>query len=133
MFAAFVGGAGRTETDFHQELVDVFKFSTPFSRAGGVARVVGEQLVVVAQVRAAAAGVGDDRVESERVEEVELAAGEFASGVGVAVVRVERTAAGLDGGRVDFAAVGEKDVHSGAIDVGEDKVLHTAGQHGYAR
>ena len=88
-----------------------------------------QEVIVGAKMGAAAAGVADDGVVVGGVDEVELAAGEEAGGVGVSVVRVEGAAAGLDGRGVDFAVVGEEHVHGGAVDVGEGEVLHAAGEH----
>ena len=80
------------------------------------------------EVRAAAGGVGDDGVERVEVELVEQAAGVVLRHLVLAVVGVERAAAGLVRRRDDGAAVGEQDVGGVAVDVAVDEVLHAAGE-----
>ena len=75
--------------------MDVLDLLVPQRGAVAIGRVVGEQLVVVLEVRAAAAGVGDDGVELVRRELLELLAGELLGQVPFAVVGVERAAAVL--------------------------------------
>ena len=63
--------------------------------AVAIGRVVGQQLVVMLEVRAAAARVGDDGVELVGRELLDLLARQLLGQVPFAVVGVERAAAEL--------------------------------------
>ena len=86
----------------------------------------------MAEMIPAAARVGDDGVELRRREEVDHPLRQSLGRVGFAVVCVERAAAGLDGRRVDFAAVSQEDVRRVAVDIREDQVLYAAREQGDA-
>ena len=88
---------GRLNADLNEPLVDVLDLLVPEGGAVAIGRVVGEQLVVVLEVGAAAAGVGDDGVELVRRELLKLLAGELLGQFPFAVVGVERAAAELLG------------------------------------
>lgn len=111
-----------TKTDFNQPLGDIPHLTHPFSSAGSVECIVGEQTVVVLEVRAAATGVADDRVDDKRIDRVDMDARQAAGGFEVAVVLVERAAAMLVARGEDFAAVFHEHVSRGAVDLGEDQV-----------
>ena len=125
-------GLRRSAAVLHHPLVDVAELGVPELGQGRVDGVCGQQRAVVAEVIAAAAGVRDDRVELRRREEVDHPLGQRLGRIAFAVVGVERAAAGLDGRRVDFTAVGQKDVGGVTIDIREDEVLDAAGQQGDA-
>ena len=121
-------GLRRPAAVLHHPLVDIAQLGVPELGQGRVDGVCGQQGAVVAEVIAAAARVRDDGVELGRREEVDHPLGQRLGRIAFAVVGVERAAARLDGRRVDFAAVGQKDVRGVAVDVGEDEVLDAAGQ-----
>ena len=78
-------------------------------------------------------GVDDDVVEVEVLEGVDGLAGEvqglfFAAGVGG-----EGAAAALVFGGYDLAALGGEDANGGGVDLGEEDLLHAAGQERHAQ
>ena len=116
----------------HHPLVDVAELRIPEFCQRPVDRVVGEQGTIMAEMVTAAAGVGDDGVELRRREKVDHPLRQRLGRIGFAIVSVKGAAAGLDGRRVDFAAVGQEDVRGIAIDVGEDEILDAAREQGDA-
>ena len=70
---------------------------------------------VFLQSRAAAGGVGDDRVEIVGEEGVEILVGQVAGGLADSGVGCQRATAGLRCGDDYFAAVGLQDADGGAI------------------
>src|ERR1700733_7767469 len=77
-------------------------------------------------MRAAPGRIGDDRIQSLDIEEVEVALSKCPRSLSFTVVSVERSATELNCRRVHFAAVCQKNVGGISIDVGEDQVLHAA-------
>ena len=75
-------------------------------------------------MRTASGRVGDDRIQSFDVEQVQVAPGQSTRSLGFTIVSMERSATELNGRRVHFASVGEKDIGGIPIDVREDQVLH---------
>ena len=95
-------------------------------------RIIRQQFRIMLEVRAAAAGVGDDGVELLRWELVNVPACEFLRQRPFAVVRVQRTAAALFRRCDDFTAVLCEHFHGVSVHVAEGQVLRAAGQHGDA-
>ena len=110
--------------------MDVLELFIPERGTSRVARIIGEEFAVVAEVGAAAAGIGDDGVEVFRGKQIDEASGVVAGEFGFAVVGVDGAAAGLHGGGVDFASVGKQDVGGVAVDLGVCEILDAAGQKG---
>src|ERR1700685_3384448 len=75
-------------------------------------------------MRAAPGRIGDDRIQSLDIEEVEVALSKCPRSLSFTVVSVERSATELDRRRVHFASVCQENVGVFSIDVGEDQVLH---------
>ena len=119
----------RPAPDLPEPLVHVAELgesqACALSRVSGI---VGEQRPVAAQVRAASAGVADDRVVALRRQQVDHPAGQLARAVQVAVVRVQRAAARLERRRLDDAAVGQQHIGRITIHVRIDEILHAARQ-----
>ena len=122
----------RAAADLGQPLMDVAHLGVPRPRPLRVGRVVGEELRVAAEVVPAAAGVADDGVERLRREEVDHPPREQLRGLRLAVVGVQRPAAGLHGRGHHLAAIGEEHVGRVAVDLREDEVLHAAREQGDA-
>ena len=119
------------EADFDEKLVNIAQLARPLPGASGVDRIAGQQVVEMPQMRTAAAGVGDDRVEPLRRQQVDQPAGERPRRGQIAVMGVERPAARLHRWRVHLAAVFAQHVHRRPVHVGQHEVLHAAGQHGH--
>src|SRR6266849_5014460 len=85
----------RLNSDLHEPLVDVLDLVVPLAGEWLVARVAGEQLRVVLQMRAATRRVADDGVELHRRELVDLPARELLRQLPFPVVRMERAATKL--------------------------------------
>ena len=124
--------AGAPDANLHEPLVNILDLLVPKHGAVAIGGIIREQLAIVLQVRAAAAGIGDDGVELVGRELVDLLARELLGEFPFAVVGVERTAAELLRRRDDFAAVARQHFHGVAVDVAEDQVLCAAGEHGDA-
>ena len=75
-------------------------------------------------MRAASGRIGDDRIQSLDIEEVEVALSKCPRSLRFTVVSVERSATELNRRRVHFASVCQKNVGGISIDVGEHQVLH---------
>ena len=82
----------------------------------------------MAQMRSAAAGIGDDGIVAVRRKEVDHPPGLLPGQIQLAVVGVQGAAARLRRRRVDGAAVGEEHVRGVAVDVREHEILDAAGQ-----
>ena len=108
------------DADLRQPFVNVLHLVVPFVGALLVGRIAREQLGVVLQVRAAAAGVRDDGVELFRRELVDVLSRETLRQLPFTVMRVERTAAVLIVRRDDFAAVLRQHLHRVAIHIAEN-------------
>ena len=80
-------------------------------------------------MRAAAGGICNDRIERIHIKGINLPAGKILRHFNLPVVRVQGTATILNARRMDFAAVGEKNIDSITIDVGKHDILHTARKH----
>ena len=129
--AGFGGwGLGRINPDFAEPLVDVLHLRVPFVSARFIDEVAFEQLGVVLEVGAAAAGVGDDGVELGGRKLVNVPAGEALGEFPFAVVRVQGAAAVLLGRGDDFAAVAREHLDGVHVHIAEDEVLRAAGEHG---
>src|ERR1035438_5276345 len=124
------GRKGPAKPDLHEPFRDVAHPGRPRGCAPGELRVAGEEVAVALQVGAAARGIRDDRVVLARVDRFELPAGELPGRLEVAVVGVERAAAGLAPRRRHLAAVLEEHVDGGPVHVGEGDVLDAAGKEG---
>ena len=84
----------------------------------------------MAQMRPATACIGNDGVKTFRWDEIHQS---FCDGDGqkrFAVMRVQRSAAGLFRGGIDAAAIGQKDVSGVPVNIREDKVLHASCEKG---
>ena len=80
--------AGFPKSSLQKPLVDVADLAVPQARPLHVIRVVGEQRRVLAQMRTASSGIGDDRVDISRWNQVDHPAGEKRSELVLPVVRV---------------------------------------------
>ena len=80
------------------------------------------------QVGTATGGIRDDGIEGGRIKEVDHSPRHFGRPLGIPVVRMERSAAGLDRGSDHLATVGQQNVRGVPVDVGEDKILDTSGE-----
>ena len=80
-------------------------------------------------MRAAAGGICNDRIESIQIKGINLPAGEILRHFNLPVVRVQGTATILNARRMNFAAIGEKNIDSITIDVGKHDILHTTREH----
>ena len=115
--------------DLDQPLVDVLYLFVPKNGAVGISGIIGEQGVVMLEVGAAAAGVGDYGVEVFGRELIDLLSGEFAGGFPFTVMSVERAATMLLRRRDDFAAVLREHFDRVTIDVAENQVLGATRKH----
>ena len=80
-------------------------------------------------MRAAAGGICNDRIESVHIKGVNLPAGKILRRFNLPVVSVQGTATILNARRMDFTAVGEKNIDCITIDVGKHDILHTTREH----
>ena len=115
----------------------VLHLRRPLARTRGVVSVVVQEVIVVLQVRAAAASVRDDRIEFiERARaafhRVNVPPRHVARRVQFAIVPVQRAAAVLHARRHDFAAIREQHVHGVTVHARIREVLHAAGEHPHA-
>ena len=127
----------------NEELRNVTDFAGELVCSCTVHRVIGEELLVLFQRRAATGGVGDDGVEpSYALRALEgrllaekgfkVGAGEALGEVAEAGVDVERAAAELPGGHDDFAAIHSQDAEGGAVQFCEGRLGDAAGEEGHA-
>ena len=86
--------------------------------------------MILLERRTAAAGVADDGVEAAVEDSVDIVAGEFAGVFLAAGVDVERAAAALGTGNVNFAAVFLEDANGGFVEARERDVLNATGEEG---
>ena len=84
---------------------------------------------IALKMRAAASGIGNVRIKLIHIKRINLPTGESLGHLNLPVVRVQGTATILNARRMDFAAVGEKNIDSITIDVGKHDILHTACKH----
>lgn len=92
-------------------------------------RIRGEEGCEASKVGTATASIGDDGVVVLCWETGEQGERESARGVGVAIVRVQGSAAGLISGRVNVTVRREQYIHGISMDIGVDEVLHASGEH----
>src|SRR5262249_45639801 len=83
------------------------------------------------EMRTAATRIGDDGIELLRRKLVDLIPRQLLGQFPFAVMRMQRATAKLLGRRDNFAPIACKDLHSVVVDVAENKILSTAGQHGH--
>src|SRR5271165_5442771 len=124
------GRGGPAEPDLDQPLRDVADLRRPRGGARGVPAVPGKEVAVAPEVGAAPRRVRYDRVVPSGIDRVELAPRELRGRLEVAVVDVQRAAAGLGPGRLHLAAVLEEHVDRRPVHVGEADVLDAAGEDG---
>ena len=103
------------------------------ARALGVRRLVGQQLAVLFERRAAAGRVDDDRVDRCVLEALDQRAREALRFVEPARMQRERAAAALTRRNADVAALGAEHAHRRGVDVREERALHAAGDEADAR
>ena len=101
-------------------------------RAIAPLRVVLEQPAVLLEVRAAARGVHDERVDVERLKGFDVAARQRAGIIARAGVRVQRPAARLFPRHKDFDAVAGEHARRRGVRIGECRAHHTSGEKGDA-
>src|SRR5438132_11291491 len=83
-------------------------------------------------MRAATTGIGDDGIELVRRKLIELLSGQLLGQFPFAIVRMQRAATNLFGGRYDFAAVPRQHLNGVTVDVTENEVLSAPEQHRHA-
>ena len=97
-------------------------------RALGVLRIVAQLVAVLADVRSAAAGVGDDDVDLGAFEDVDHAPRQIERGSFLAGVHHQSAAAGLIRRRDHFAAFGRQHAHRGRVDLRHEFALDASQQ-----
>ena len=118
----------RATADLHQPFADVSHLPIPSDGASMIPLIPMQQLGVLLQMRPAAAGVADDRIEPVDVVQIEIPPRQVAGEFQFAIVGVERPAAELHRRRDDFAAVGQQHVGRRAVDRAVQQILHAAGE-----
>ena len=91
--------------------------------------ILCQEDAIALKMRAAASGICNDRIELIHIKRINLPTGESLRHLNLPVVSVQGTATILNPRRMDFAAVGEKNIDSITIDVGKHDILHTAREH----
>ena len=122
---------GRVMQALGQELADVHDLRPQRRGRLGVGRIVGEEMVILLERGAAAAGIVDNGVVVAAPERVDIPAGERAGEVRVARVEAGGATAGLGGREMDFVAVALQHANGGGVDAGEEGVLDAAGEEGH--
>ena len=120
---------GCGNADLPEPFVDVLHLPVPYLGQRQVGGIVREQVRIMLQVRAAAAGVGNDGVVLPRRELVDVPARQPLGQLPFAVVGVQRSAAALVGGRDDLARVAGQHLDGVAIHTGEGQILGAAREH----
>src|SRR6267378_1476525 len=120
------------DANLHQPLMYVLHLLVPKLRLFAISWILAQQLMVMLQMRTAAAGISDDRVKLLRRELVDLFSRELLSQFPFTIMRVQRTAARLVSRRDDLTAVAHQHFHGIAIDVAKDQVLGAAHKHRHA-
>src|SRR5260370_21842120 len=120
------------DANLHQPLMNVLYLLVPKLRLLAISWILAQQLIVMLQVRTAAAGISVDRVKLLRRELVDLFSRELLSQFPFTIMGVQRTAAYLVPVRDDLTAVARQDFHGIAIDVAKDQVLSAARKHRHA-
>jgi hypothetical protein len=67
-----------------------------------------------------------------QIERIDQSARKVTGRFQFAIVGMQRTAANLHPRRVDFAAIGQEDIHRVAVHIREEDVLHAAREHANA-
>ena len=105
--------------------MNVPNFRGPCACPHGILRILCQEDAIALKMRAAARGIGNDRIELIHIKRINLPAGELFRRPQLSVVRVQRAATILNARSVDFASVDEQDVNRIAIDFRKNNVLHS--------
>ncbi len=119
---------GQLHVELGDHLHDVANLCRELRGAVRPERIIGEQLSVLLHRRAAAGAVHHDVVEVERFHLRDEAPHPFERGALASGVDLERSAAALQRRHQHLAPVRGQDARGGAVDVGEERVLHAAGE-----
>ena len=111
-----------------QPFVNILHLRIPKLGPLHVAGVIGQESRIVLEMRPAASGVANNRIEGFGRELVDIPPGQFLRQLPLAIVRVKRSAAMLVGRSDHLATIAGKDFGRVAIDVTEDQVLSAAGE-----
>ena len=122
----------RLGRELAEDLRDVPAFSTEGSGAGRPCRIVAEEVSILLHGRAAAGGVDDDRVHLGGFKDGDHAAGEASGLIFQARVDHESAAAWLGARDNHLAAFRGEDADGRLVDVLEEDLLNTAGEHANA-
>ena len=83
----------------------------------GIGGIAFEEASIGFKMGTAASGVRDDGVEILQIERIDQSARKVTCSFQFAIVVMERAATNLHLRRVDFAAIGQKDIHRIAVHI----------------
>lgn len=113
------------DPDINEPLVNITEFGRPDSSLLAIDRVVFKQTIIMAKVRTAPGGVRDNRIQTIKVEGVNVPTSERTCCFEIAVVGMQRTATVLIARGFNRTGIFQESEDCVLVDVRKEYVLHT--------